>query len=471
MEAGRFRVTICLLAQSWGALFFSGGADAVPGKPGPQTEHLSPPRGSAVATPPSDPNEKTHTDQATTTAAASILTAEVGISPVALTEPRGTGIPTSIPCLHGLHQTTRLDDDTGEDPCAARPDYQTRFSVQFGSRISSHNGMLGELDGIRVDYRLSRALTLNGVAGYPVQSPKDKFNAAGQIYGISAVTGKFARAWDLNSYLVEQQKDGEITSRSVGGAVRYLQPRRSALVFVDYDVFEDSLNSFMTSGAWKLPYNITLSATLDIRNSPVDKHQKKYLQKTMASKAGWNWHLPDKRIERFTKDRTNEVATVALGLSHDFSKRISLSGDVVKMEVSETAGGNGSAASAAGLSEYFYHLRLSGQDVVLAGDRNVLDFRHRVTPSARVSSASIDSKYTISPLWKISPRLRADYHNNSPENFIQWITVPAVKMEYRWSKHYGLDIQAGGEWSGKEDANGYETRSSYFVSLGYKAQF
>ena len=123
------------------------------------------------------------------------------------------------------------------------------------------------------------------------------------------------------------------------------------------------------------------------------------------------------------------------------------------------------------MNEYFYHLKLSGTDIMISGDKNILDLHHRVTDSSRLSSASIDTKYAINRFWNISPRLRADYRNNIPEDSVQWVTSPSLKMEYRWRKEYGLDIQAGGEWSAREDPGGYETRSSYFMSLGYKAKF
>ena len=242
------------------------------------------------------------------------------------------------------------------------------------------------------------------------------------------------------------------------------------LVFLDYDVFGKSLGSFMTSGAWKLPYRTTLSATLDFRNSPIRKQQRKYLQQTMAGSDGWYWILPDSRIKHFTKDRSNEVATLALGLAHTFSQRIKFSGDVAMMDVSNAATA-ASTTAATRLSEYFYHLKLSGTDMMIAGDKNVLDLRHRVSDSSKLSSASIDTKYAINRFWNISPRLRADYRNNIPENSVQWVTSPSLKMEYRWGKQYGLDIQAGGEWSAREEPGGYDTRSSYFMSLGYKAKF
>lgn len=471
MGASPVTVTICMLALGSGTLLLSAGAGAIPGRPGPQSTSSAPTADPQVTSQPADGNEKAATDQPGSTANSSLLDSELEISPPGPAELQNTEPQLSIPCLHGFLNAMPLDDNTGESPCVAPAVGQQRLSVQFGSRIGARSSMLGEFDGIQVDYRLTGGLTLNGVAGYPVVSSKDKFNATRQMFGINAVTGKFARAWDLNSYLIEQQDNGQLTSRSVGGAVRYLQPRQSMLMFLDYDVFGNSLGSFMTSGAWKLPYRTTLSATLDFRNSPIRKQQQKYLQQTMAGSDGWYWILPDSRIKHFTKDRSNEVATLALGLSHSFSQRIKFSGDVAMMDVSNAATPGVSTTAATRLSEYFYHLKLSGSDMMIAGDKNILDLRHRVSDSSKLSSASIDTKYAINRFWNISPKLRADYRNNTPEKSVQWVTSPSLKMEYRWRKQYGLDIQAGGEWSAREEPGGYETRSSYFMSLGYKAKF
>jgi len=472
MGANSVAVTICLLALGSGTLLYSAGAGAIPGRPGLQSASRESTHGSPVANQRPDGNESDTADQAGSADDSSLLNSELEISLPGPAKLQDTELQLDIPCLHGFRNEIPLDDNTAESPCVATPaNDQQRLSIQFGSRIGARSSMLGEFDGIQVDYRLAGGLTLNGVAGYPVLSSKDKFNAARQMFGINAVTGKFARAWDLNSYLIEQQDNGQVSSRSVGGAVRYLQPRRSLLVFLDYDVFENSLGSFMTSGTWKLPYRTTLSATLDIRNSPIRKQQKKYLQQTMASSDDWYWILPDSRIKDFTKDRSNEVATLALGLSHSFSQHIKLSGDVAMMDVSTAARSGTPATAAARLSEYFYHLKLSSTDMMLAGDKNILDLRHRVSDSSRSSSASLDTKYAINRFWNISPMLRADYRDNTPENSVQWVTSPSLKMEYRWRKQYGLDIQAGGEWSARENPDGYETRSSYFMSLGYKATF
>jgi hypothetical protein len=122
-------------------------------------------------------------------------------------------------------------------------------------------------------------------------------------------------------------------------------------------------------------------------------------------------------------------------------------------------------------SEYFYRLKLSGNDLLFAGTLNRLDLSHRITDSSRISTAALDSNYAINRRWKVSPRLRTDYRDSLLDRSVQWVTSPSVKMEYRWRRQYGVNIEAGGEWTTRELPDADESRSSYFVSLGYKANF
>ena len=67
--------------------------------------------------------------------------------------------------------------------------------------------------------------------------------------------------------------------------------------------------------------------------------------------------------------------------------------------------------------------------------------------------------------------MRTDYRNNWLEQSARWVTTQAVKMEYRNKKHYGFQIEAGGEWSSEQVSSQDRSRSSYFLSLGYQAKF
>jgi hypothetical protein len=362
------------------------------------------------------------------------------------------------------------DAGLSDDACDSPTNQQDRFSVRFGERVGPDSGILGEFDGIRVDYRLLGDLKLNGIAGYPVLSAQDKFNASRQVFGVSAATGKFARSWDLNSYLLERQDNGEVTSREVGGALRYLRAKRSLLLFLNYDAAKHSLGGFMASGALKLPHRTTVSATFDLRNSPLHKRQQRYLQQSMAATEGWTWDLPTERITHLTKDLSEEVTTVSVGMTHAFSDRLKLTGSFARLNTSSIASAYNPSATAVP-SEYFYRLKLSGKNLMFPGDNNLLDLSHHVAEATRTSSASLDTRYVINRRWNVSPRLRTDYRDNPLERSVKWVTSPSVRMEYHWRDLYGFKIEAGGEWMTEQMSHADKNQTSYYLNLGYKARF
>jgi hypothetical protein len=320
-----------------------------------------------------------------------------------------------------------------------------------------------------MDYRLSDSLKLNGIAGYPVLTPEDMFNAERQVFGINVATNQLDRTWDLNGYLIEQQGNGQRNGKSMGGVLRYRQSGRSLLAYLDYDVTDNSLGTFMASGAWRLPFKTTISATLDRRNRPIPVHQQKFLQQSMTVTEGWNWILPADRLAHYTGDDCSEVSTLAFGLSHELSQRIILSGDVAVLETTDDAGT--SPVTTAPSSEYSYHFKLIGKDLLMPGDRNKLDLRYNVTEASRTTTATFDTKYAINRFWSIMPILRADYHRAVFESSPRWVASPTVKMEYRQTKQSSFKLETGGEWTSGMKAITDDSRSSYFASLGYQAKF
>lgn len=350
-------------------------------------------------------------------------------------------------------------------------DRQQAFSIQFGRRLAVDSGILGKTDGIRVDYRLNSGLTLRGVAGYPVISSKDDFNTARQVFGFSADTGTFARAWNLNAYLVDEQDNAQLDNTVIGGTLRYQRAKQSLLVFLDYDANQDTLNAIAASGAWKLPGRMTLSATFDVHNNAMRKWQKKHLRHSMAAIDGWNWIIPDDRIKHYAGQRTRKVTTHGLSLSHAFSQRFKLSGNIAMLDISNNSQSGDVTPAEALPNEYFYRLKITGKDLLVSGNSNKLDIRHRVTGSSRISTASIDTRYVINRLWNIRPRLRTELRDNITDKSAEWVASPTVKMEYQWKKAYGFQIEAGGKWSSQAVSAKDASRSTYLLSLGYRANF
>jgi hypothetical protein len=351
--------------------------------------------------------------------------------------------------------------------CINTSDTQQQFSIQLGRRIGTRSEILGEFDGIRVGYRVAEGLVLNGIAGYPVLEAADVFNPARQVFGISATTDHAANTWELNGYLAEQQENGGVVGRSMGGAIRYLQPGRSMLIYLDYDPAEKSTGTLMASGALKLPFKTTLSATLDLQNRPIPELQQKYLTQSMTVMDGWDWILPTERLALHTAGGSNDVGILAVDLSYALSKRIKLRGDVVLLDVTNDM----DTATKGESSEYYYHLKITGKDLMVPGDHSKLDLRHSVTETGRSYTATFDTRYAIKRFWNLISQLRADYHSPADEGSARWVASPNVKMEYRPNKQFGFQIEAGGSVSNGADVTVNDSRTSYFVSLGYQMKF
>jgi hypothetical protein len=343
------------------------------------------------------------------------------------------------------------------------------FSVRLGRHIGSDRDILGELDGIRVDYSMRGGLKLHGIAGFPVSTSGETFDPARKVFGISAATKRLARPWDVNGFLLEQQNDGNTENRSMGGIVRYTQPEWSWLVYLDYDAAENSWGATTASGAWKIPSGTTLSATLDRRTQPIPDRQLTYLQQSRSVLKGWDLALPVDQVAAYTRDGNGEVSTLAVGVSQALSRRIQLSGDLAVLE----AGGgiHAEAVKTVQAREYLYHSRLSGNSLLLPGDHNNLDVRYNLSPAGRVSSVAFDAQYKMAPHWNVTPVLRCDHRSAGPDNPSSWVISPVLKMDYRPNRHSGLQIKAGGAWARGIEAETVDSRGSYFVSLAYQSRF
>lgn len=469
MKRGPRNLLLCVLTLGSGALFFSTGASAIPGHQGPTHNPA------AAAHRLLSDDTSTLRDQQSTTAhtdqPADHLQLATDPEPGhdAKPEQQETGPAGGLHCGQGLAGGKPHNTTATSIPCLDNTGQPQGISMQLGLRVGADSEILGKFDGVRVDYRLTRGLTLNGIAGFPVRSASDKINPTRQMFGVSAATDLPARKWDLTSFLVGQQVSETAYDTTIGGALSNRKPGRSLLLFLDYDLAEGSLGALMASGTWKLFGDTTISATLDLRNRPPDARQKDYLKHSMSTMDGWDWILPEDRLGHYTASGTGTASTLAVGWSHALSPRLRLVGDVAVLDaVKDTTVDD---AAALETTEYFYHLELTGKNLLLPGDSIRLDLRHSARDDARISTAAIDTRYSINHAWNITPTVNADYRSDVAKDTHQWVATPKVKMEYRLSKQHGFEIEAGGTWSTGEGAAANNSRSPYHVSLGYKASF
>jgi hypothetical protein len=346
-------------------------------------------------------------------------------------------------------------------------------AMRLGRQSRNTGGVLGRFDGLLLGYQLTDWLTINGVAGFPVVSTRDQVDTDRQLYGISADLGTFANAWDFNTFFIEQQVDGILDRRAIGGEARFFDATRSLLTFVDYDISYESLNTVIFLGTWTLPDQTTLNATVDYRNSPILTTSNALQGQIVRNIDDLLDSLSEDEIRQLAEDRTAEYTTVTLGASHPFSERIQLSGDVTLTNLSDSDASGGVEAIPGTGNEYIYNLQLIGSGLIKSGDISIGGLRYSNLDAADIYSASLNTRYPVNNAWRVNPRVRFDYRENERDDSTQWIAVPSLRMDYRLSRRYRFEFEGGAEWSTRKlpDLPDDEDTSSYFINLGYRVDF
>lgn len=371
-----------------------------------------------------------------------------------------------------------LSDGPGDETSVSSLYFDARdkvhdVSMRLGRQSRNTGGVLGRFDGLLLGYQLTDWLTVNGVAGFPVVSTRDQVDTDKQLYGISADLGTFANAWDFNVFFIEQEVHGIVDRRAIGGEARYFDSTRSLLSFVDYDISYDSLNTMIFLGTWTLPDKTTLNATVDYRNSPILTTTNALQGQTVRDIDELLDSLSEDQIRALAEDRTAEYTTVSLGASHPFSERVQLSGDVTLTNLSDTEASAGIEAIPGTGNEYIYNLQLIGSSLIKSGDIAIGGLRYSNLDTADIYSVSLNTRYPVNSVWRVNPRVRVDYRKNDRDDSTQWIGIPSIRMDYRLSRRYRFEAEAGAEWSTRKlpDLPDDEDTSSYFINLGYRIDF
>ena len=377
--------------------------------------------------------------------------------------------------LSGSYAYDFLGDGSGSETSISTlyldgADRNRGVSFRLGRQSRDSGGVLGRFDGLLLGYKLTDWMGLNGVAGFPVANTDNKIETGRRLYGLSIDWGTFADAWDFNTFIIEQKADGILDRRGIGGEVRYFDPSRSLLTFVDYDISYEDLNTFIFLGTWILPTQTTVNASFDYRNSPVLTTTNALQSQTVSSLDELHDLFSDNEIRTLAEDRTASVKTLTSGVSHPFTEHFQVSGDVTATTLSDTPASGGIEAVPGTGWEYFYSVQFIGSSLIKPGDISIVGLRYADGDNANTVSGTLNTRYPVNHQWRLNPRFRLDYRDND-DGTTQWIKAPSFRTEYRWRKRYRFEGEAGAEWSSQQLDEDNNDTSSFFLSLGYRYDF
>lgn len=352
-------------------------------------------------------------------------------------------------------------------------DQQATNSLRFGRQSSSTGGILGRFDGAILGHSFNESVKLNLVTGFPVESSTfDEINTDRVFYGLNMDLGTYANAWDFNVFIIEQQNDGVLDRRAIGGEARYFQPDQTLFTLLDYDISYDELNTAFLLGSWTNQREQTFNVSLDYRNSPtlttttaIQSQSVNTLSQLLAT------GITEDEARQFAQDRTIRSSTATIGMVQPVTENFQLSGDLTVSKLGDSAASGGVEAFEGTDTEYSLFVQAIGNDLLKSGDLAVVGLRYTDATTSNRYALSLNTRYPISDTFRINPRLQTEYRRNTDDDTDQWFVRPSMRMEYRWRKQTRFELDVGGEYSNRELTDDTSQTDSYFISVGYRHDF
>ncbi|MFQ5478082.1 MAG: SPOR domain-containing protein [Candidatus Binatia bacterium] len=348
---------------------------------------------------------------------------------------------------------------------------QRRLSARLGRQSRSSGGVLGRFDGLDLGYRFTDWGNANLLLGYPVvTSTSDSVDPDRYFYGLSLDLGTFLKRWDFNVFAIQQRVDGIDDRQAVGGEFRYFTAERSFFGILDYDLLYEDLNTALLLGNWVLHDGSAINFTFDHRNSPILTTSNALQGQSVGSISDLLSTSSESEVRQLARDRTATSRAFTLGGSHPLGNKLQVSGDFTISSISSTPASGGVDATPSTGNEFFYSTQLIGSDILTPGTIGILGLRYSDTASSDILTLSMDSRFRLSRVWRINPKLQFAFRKNTLGGD-QTTIKPSVRLDYLWNGRHRLEIEAGGQTSSGPLSDQTSDSRSYFLNMGYRSDF
>lgn len=349
-------------------------------------------------------------------------------------------------------------------------DAVTGLRGRIGRQSRNTGGVLGRFDGLNIGYEAGELILLNAVVGKPAYSASDGIDDERAFVGASVTFGPVLEDLEVGAYFIQQDIESIDDRQAVGTEFRYFGTNQSLWGLVDYDTQYDELGSAFLQGSWRFDSRLTLHGSIDRRHSPFLSTGNALIGQPVTEFSQLLELLPLEEILQLGIDRSPVSTTYTLGVSQSLTPRLQLNANMNHTSVDDTPESGGVAATPASTYDY-YSADIVASSLLREGDVTILGARYTDSDTARVISLTIDSRYPFGRAWRINPRLRIDRRERLNESEYEWLYSPGVRILYRRSQRFRLELEAGRQFS-ERDMNGTDLdRESYYVNVGYQAFF
>jgi len=345
------------------------------------------------------------------------------------------------------------------------------WHTRIGRQSKSTGGVLGRFDGITAGYRISPKWKINAVSGFPVSiSTSNQLNTDKRFFGTSLDIGTFDKYWNGSIFLIKQSAYNLDDRTAAGLELRYLNPKLTVFGLLDVDIDYKNVNIAQLISNIRFANATTLNLVADYRNSPILTTSNALQGQTVSSLDALLQTYTEEQIRQLAEDRTAIFRSISATLSKPIKKDLLLSLEFSASHLTNTPASGGVDASPGSGIEYFYGTQLIANNVFKKGDTSLFGLRYADTNASQTTTLSINSRYPYNKKWRLNPRMRVDIQERQSNASITKYR-PSLRIDWRKKRNLKFEMEAGYEYSDISDSVGDREESSFFINLGYIADF
>jgi len=350
-------------------------------------------------------------------------------------------------------------------------DRELGLSSRIGRQTLRNQGALGRFDGALLSWEATPEYRVNFLTGFPVYTTDEGMQTDRLFYGVSVDLLELFESVEANLFFNTQDVDGLSDRQAVGGELRYLGERGSMITAVDFDLGYSELNSLVALGNWTFASEISVNAMLDWRKTPYLTTENALIGQPVGGIEELLLSFTEDEIRQLAADRTGAMQTAALGVARPLSERFQISADITLSKFEGTPESGGVAATPDSDLESYYYVSLIGSSLIKEGDVSVLGLRYMDATTARTIAMFIDTRYPLTSRFRVNPRLLVSRRELLAGNASELLLRPGLRLLYRLGRSYQIELDVGGEFGNRDSATASSDTKSYYLFLGYRADF
>ncbi len=378
---------------------------------------------------------------------------------------------------HHMHPMQGGGEDEYE-PNTAYFDIKNRpqkFSAVLGRQSSNKGGIFGRFDGVLASYEFLPKYELTATFGKPVAFSSSSDIGKRIFYSAALSAASFVENWNGNGYYIQQEIEGVLDRRAVGGDVRYADKVYSAFASVDYDVSYQLLNLVFLRAGWKVADQTRVDVNYNLRQSPLlftsNALQSEFSEfKALQAVAG----------ESAMRDKARRVSSLSrlltVSVVYDVDQNNQINADWTrssidgKPEIVSLKAADPIPAQPKYGPENTYSVQYITSNYFVERDLHFFGGSFSKGEDRSYAALFLRSRFPYGEHWYIGPRIQLDRTQNAINNSQVIHPSAALKLDYRWKKQVSFEVEIGYDidrYSGDSNADASRT-TLYF---GYDVDF